>query len=158
MGEMDRGQYDRTEEVEYINGCAVLMPRGVVEAVGGWDPNYRLALEDTDWCLRMKTLGYHCMYAHKAILWHRVSHTVGGYVAGRTYQSGRSTAILVRRHGGLWQWLTFVAFMSAALPMAFVRELIKGNQAAVTAKLRGVVDGLRATLSEPPSFSSASSS
>jgi GT2 family glycosyltransferase len=152
MGEIDRGQYDRTEEVDYINGCAVLIPRRVVEEVGGWDPNYRLALEDTDWCLRAKRLGYRCMYGHKAVLWHMVSHTAGGYVGGRTFQTGRSVAILARRHAGPWQWVTFFGFMAAALPLAYLRELPKGNQGAVTAKLRGVIAGLREPLSEPPAL------
>ncbi len=150
MGEIDRGQYDSDREVAYINGCAMLVPSRVMREVGLWDPVDKLALEDADWCMRMKRLGYRSWYAHRAVLWHMVSHTAGGYRPGRTFQTGRSAAIFVRKYGGWWQWLTFVAFMTAALPIAFLRELPKGNQAAVTAKLRGVLEGLRVPLPEPP--------
>ncbi|MEE8138602.1 MAG: glycosyltransferase family 2 protein [Thermoanaerobaculia bacterium] len=149
-GEIDRGQYNRDEQVDYINGCAMLVPRRVMVEVGGWDPIYHLALEDVDWCLRMKRLGYCCVYAHRAVLWHMVSHTAGGYEARRTFQTGRSLAILVRRFGGSWQWCTFALFVAAALPLAYLRELPKRNQSAVVAKLRGVIDGLRARVTPPP--------
>jgi GT2 family glycosyltransferase len=150
MGDIDNGQWDRDEEVDYINGCAMLVPAKVMREVGLWDPVYRLALEDADWCMRMKRLGYRSWYSHRAVLWHMVSHTAGGYKAGRTFQTGRSAAIFVRKYGGPWQWLTFVAFMCAALPLAFLRELPKGNQSAVTAKMKGVLAGLRVPLPEPP--------
>ena len=63
---------------------------------------------------------------------------------------GRSTALFVRRYGKLTDWLSFFLFMGAALPVAFVRELFRGNQAAVWAKARGVVAGLREPLAPPP--------
>jgi len=56
----------------------------------------------------------------------------------------------VRRYAGLRQWLTFLLFSGLALPLAFLRELPRGNQGAVVAKLRGIVEGLRSPLSPPP--------
>ncbi len=150
MGEIDRGQYDRDEEVAYINGCAMLVRSSVMAEVGLWDPIYHLAVEDADWCMRMKRLGYRSFYAHRAVLWHMVSHTTGVYKPGRTFQTGRSTAIFVRRYAGFWQWCTFVLFMAAAIPAAFVRELFKGNQAAAVSKLRGVLEGFRVPMTPPP--------
>ena len=150
MGEIDRGQYDRDEEVAYINGCAMLVRSSVMAEVGLWDPIYHLAVEDADWCMRMKRLGYRSFYAHRAVLWHMVSHTTGVYKPGRTFQTGRSTAIFVRRYAGFWQWCTFVLFTAAAIPAAFVRELFKGNQAAAVSKLRGVLEGFRVPMTPPP--------
>ena len=46
--------------------------------------------------------------------------------------------------------MTVVAFFAASLPVAFVRELFRGNQGAVVAKLRGFVAGLRVPLPPPP--------
>lgn len=150
MGEIDRGQYERDEEVDYLNGCAMLMRRSAVEQVGVWDPIFNLAVEDADWCMRIKQAGFRCMYAHKAVLWHMVSHTAGSYKAGRTFFTGRANAIFVRRYGGPLQWLTFVLFTAAALPIAFLRELPKRNHGAAFAKLKGVLAGLRVPMTEPP--------
>jgi len=150
MGEIDRGQFDRTEEVDYINGCAMLVPRRVLQEVGLWDPLYFLSVEDADWCMRMKQRGYRCYYAHEAVLWHMVSHTVGVYVPSKTFHNGRSTALFVRRYAGLAQWCSFWLFLALAIPFAFLRELPKGNQGAAIAKLKGVIAGLKAEMTEPP--------
>ncbi len=149
MGEIDRGQYERDEEVDYLNGCAILMRRSVVEQVGIWDPIFNLAVEDADWCMRIKEAGFRCMYAHKSVLWHMVSHTAGNYQARRTFFTGRANTIFVRRYGGPLQWLTFVLFTAVALPLAFLRELPKRNHGAAVAKLKGVLAGLRVPMTAP---------
>ncbi len=149
-GQVDRGQYDRDEEVPYVNGCAMLVRRSVVEEIGLWDPLFHLALDDADWCMRMKARGYRCYYAHRAVLYHMVGRTVGGYRASRTFFNGRSAALFVRRHGGPLQWCTFLTFLSAGLFLAFFRELVRCNQGAVIAKLRGVIEGLRTPMAPPP--------
>ncbi len=150
MGEIDRGQYDNDQEVGYINGCAILMRRSVVEEIGIWDPIFNLAVEDADWCMRSKRRGYRCMYCHRAVLWHMVSATAGNYQPSRTFFTGRANAIFVRRYGGPLEWLTFVLWSALGLPLAFLRELPKRNQGAAIAKLKGIFTGLRVPMSEPP--------
>ncbi|RMH19697.1 MAG: glycosyltransferase family 2 protein [Acidobacteria bacterium] len=153
-GELDRGQYDRDEEVDYVNGCAMLMRRQALVATGLWHPLYFLGVEDADWCMRMKQQGFRCFYAHRAKLWHKVSFSVGVYKPGRTYHTGRSTAIFVRKYATPRQWLTFLLFYAASIPVAYVRELLKGNQKAVVQKLKGVIEGLRVPMTAPPPLAS----
>lgn len=152
MGKIDHGQYDRDEEVDYVNGCAMLVRRNVLVEVGLFDPLFHLSVEDADWCMRMKELGYRSYYAHRARLWHMVSHTTGSYKPGRTFQTGRSTALFVRRYASPLQWTSFLLFLLAAIPAAFLREAMKGNQAAVLSKLRGFWIGMRTPMTPPPSL------
>ncbi len=152
LGEVDHGQYDRDQAVDYINGCGLLIRRQALLAAGLWDPIFHLSVEDADWCLRLRRAGFSVWYAHRAVLWHMVAFTTGIYKPSKTFHTGRSTAIFVRRYGNAWNWLTYLLFTAAALPAAFVRELFRGNQAAVTAKARGVVAGLRAPLTPPPRY------
>jgi GT2 family glycosyltransferase len=151
MNELDHGQYDQDGEVDYVNGCAMLKRREAVEAAGLWDPTYYLGIEDADWCMRMKQHGYRCYYVHQALVWHMVSASIGVYKPGRTFHTGRSQAIFVRKYARPWQWLSFLAFYAASVPVAYVREWVKErNQAAALAKLRGVMKGLRVPLAAPP--------
>ncbi len=150
MGELDRGQFDEAGEVDYVNGCAALLRASALREVGLFDPLYFVSCEDADWCTRMKRRGWRCWYAPRAVLWHMVSHTTGGYKAGRTYQTGRSTAIFVRRYASFFEWCSFLALLAASVPIAFLRELPRGNQAAALAKLRGAWAGLRVPLAPPP--------
>ncbi len=151
-GELDRGQFDRGEEVDYINGCAMLIRREALRETGPWDPLFHLGVEDADFCTRMKALGWACWYEPGGRLWHRVSFNTGVYSPGKTFHTGRSTAIYVRRHATLLQRLQSSCFMALSLPFAFLRELRRGNQAAVIAKARGFVEGFRVPLGAPPTW------
>ena len=149
-GEIDRGQYDRDAEVDYVNGCAILVRREAAEAAGPWDPVFFICVDDADFCMRVKRAGFRCLYAHRAVLYHMVAWSTGGYRPERNRRLGRSSAIFVRRYATPWQWLTFLAFSLAALPVAWLRERRRGNQAAAVAKLRGVREGLRGVAPPPP--------
>lgn len=150
MGKLDRGQYDLEVDVDYTNGALMLIRRQAMIATGLWDPVYHVSVEDADWCVRMKQAGFRCRYVPGARLWHMVSPTTGGYTPGRTFRTGRSTAIFVRKYAGLWGWAGFLFWTAVALPLAFLRELPRGNMGAVAAKFRGVLAGFRATLLPPP--------
>jgi GT2 family glycosyltransferase len=149
-GELDRGQYDEDAEVDYVNGCAILIRRVAAEAVGMWDAVFYVCVDDADFCTRVRRAGFRCMYAHRAVLWHMVAFSTGGYTPGRNFQWGRSSAIYVRRYAKGLEKLSFFAWTAVALPIAFLRELPRRNQAAVLAKLRGIREGFRLALAPPP--------
>jgi GT2 family glycosyltransferase len=151
--ELDSGQYDRDETVPYVNGCAMLARREAIERTGLWDPVYYVGIEDADWCVRMKQQGFHCQYAHRARLWHMISHSLGVYRPSRTFHTGRSSAIFLRKYANPAQWLSALAWFGAAVVAAYARELPRRNQGAAVAKLRGFLTGLRVELvpiPEPP--------
>ena len=152
-GEIDRGQYDCDGEVPYVNGCAMLARREAIERTGFWDPVYYVGVEDADWCVRMKRQGFRCHYAFRARLWHMVAYSLGVYRASRTFHTGRSTAIFLRKYARPSQFVAALAWFGAAMVAAYARELPRRNQQAVVAKLRGFVEGLRVALPaipEPP--------
>jgi GT2 family glycosyltransferase len=156
-GEIDQGQYDRDEDVDYVNGCAILIRRAAAEAAGMWDDVFYICVDDADFCTRLKRRGFRCLYAHRAVLYHMVAFTTGGYSPGRNFQFGRSGAIYVRRYANPLQWLSYLAFNAAAFPLAWLRERRRGNQAAVTAKLKGMRAGLRAEIPPPPNLAPGTS-
>jgi GT2 family glycosyltransferase len=45
-------------EIDWVSGAAMLVPRKVVEQVGGFDEGFFLFWEDADWCRRIKRAGY----------------------------------------------------------------------------------------------------
>ncbi len=149
-GVIDHGQYDRDADVDYVNGCAILIRRAAAEAAGAWDDLFFICVDDADFCTRVKRQGFRCVYAHRAVLYHMVAYTTGGYSANRNFQFGRSGAIYVRRYATPWNWLTWLVFTAAALPIAWLREARKGNQAAAMAKLKGIREGLRIRIPPPP--------
>lgn len=150
MNQIDLGQFDEDAEVDYVNGCAILVRRAAAEATGAWDPLFFICVDDADFCTRARRAGFRSVYAHRAVLYHMVALTTGPYTAPRNYQWGRSTAIYVRRYANRWNWLTFLAWTALAIPAALAREALRGNARAVVAKLRGLWAGLRLKLPLPP--------
>ena len=149
-GELDSGQFDEEARVDYVNGCAILVRRAAAEAAGGWDPLYFICVDDADFCTRLAGAGWRCLYAPRAVLYHRVAWTTGGYTPFRNFQLGRSSALYVRRYANRLQKARFWAFALAALVVGYLRELPRRNQAAAVAKLRGALAGWREPLAPPP--------
>jgi GT2 family glycosyltransferase len=48
---------DRTE-IGWLNGCCLIVRRSVLQALGGFDPDYFLYAEETDLCLRARRAGH----------------------------------------------------------------------------------------------------
>jgi GT2 family glycosyltransferase len=70
VDEVDIGQYNQTENTEYVTGCSMMMPNSVIEKVGLLDDKLFLYLEDLDYCLRAKKFGIASRYVPKSVLWH----------------------------------------------------------------------------------------
>ena len=49
---------DEPYRVDWVSGAAMLVPRAVVEQVGGFDEGFFLFWEDADWCRRIDAAGY----------------------------------------------------------------------------------------------------
>jgi len=80
VDEVDKGQYDKVEETDFVSGCAMLVRREVFEKAGLFDPRYFLYLEDVDFCQRAKKEGFKVIYAPGGKVWHynASSSEVGG--------------------------------------------------------------------------------
>ena len=80
VDEVDRGQYDKQEETDFVSGCCMLVKRGVFEKINLLDDKYYLYLEDADFCKRAKLAGYKVIYSPTGRLWHinAGSSSVGG--------------------------------------------------------------------------------
>lgn len=71
VDEVDRGQYDVSEQTEFASGCCMLLSCELFEEVGYLDDDLFLYLEDLDFCLRAKRVGYEIIYAPRALVWHK---------------------------------------------------------------------------------------
>ena len=150
-GKTDSPRWNRPRDVTYLTTCCLLIPRDVLEEVGGLDPAYFINVDDADWCRRALDAGYRLRYAPESRIWHKVAaSTKGSYTPTKTFHTGRSNAIWVRRHAGPLGFAAFLAANLLALPVAFLRELPRGNTRSVRAKARGILRGLLDPLPGPP--------
>lgn len=79
LGETDRGQYDKVEEVLFPDGCAALYRREVFAEAGLFDAQFFAYGDDADLGLRARWLGWKCVYTPDAVVYHVHSATLGQY-------------------------------------------------------------------------------
>jgi len=73
MGEIDRGQYNQTEETGFASGAALFIKKEVIQKIGLLDEKYFLYYEDADWCVRAKKAGFKIVFEPRAIVYHQES-------------------------------------------------------------------------------------
>ncbi len=61
---------NRTLDVDAVSGSCMIFRKKVLDVVGGFDENFFLYFEDTDFCLRVAEGGYRVVYYPKASIIH----------------------------------------------------------------------------------------
>ncbi len=74
--ERDVGQYDRTGEVFYACGAALLVWASLYRNAGGFDPSYFIYYEDVDLCWRLRLQGCVVAFSPRAVVYHKYGATV----------------------------------------------------------------------------------
>lgn len=92
-------------EADYIDSCAILIKREVLEKVGLFDGRYFINFDDVDFNLRARKAGYTVQYVPGALMWHKVSAAMGVGSPATTYYMTRNSLLFFNRHApGLWKW------------------------------------------------------
>ena len=143
QGRRDDARFACERDVEWVSGCAILLARRALEEIGLFDEELFAYHEEVDWCARARERGFRVVYAGGAVVSHRGEASSGGrWVSRKQYFAGRNSVLFVRRHGSVAQQLRFAAAVLATLPFQFVRRLLRGEQAGVVLKVRGMRDAL----------------
>lgn len=78
VDEVDHGQYDKPEKIDFASGCCMLIKREVLEKTGFFDKRGFMYYEDAILCEQIKRAGYELWYVPSAILWHLNAASSGG--------------------------------------------------------------------------------
>jgi GT2 family glycosyltransferase len=83
-------------EAEHIPGCNMAFRRKSLEAVGGFDPNFRVAGDDVDLCWRILQQGWKIGFSPAALVWHHRRNSIKAY--WRQQQGyGKAEALLEKK-------------------------------------------------------------
>ena len=81
---------------EHIPGCNMAFRKSQLEAVGGFDPQFRVAGDDVDICWKLQAQGWTLGFSPAALVWHHRRNSVSAYIRQqRGY--GRAEALLERK-------------------------------------------------------------
>ncbi len=136
----DRGQYDREEEVFSANGGSAVYRREMLDEIGLLDEDFFYSCEDVDLAWRAQLAGWRCIYAPRAVVYHKLSATGGGVTA--SFYDGRNFIYLLAKDypGDLWRRHWRAVLRAQARITAAALRAWRGAEAR--ARLRGQLAGL----------------
>ncbi len=85
-------------EIDIAPGAAIMVRREVFEQIGFLDEAFYLYYEEADWCLRARQGGYKILAVPSAIIWHRVSATLGQTSPVIDYYMARNQLRFIAKH------------------------------------------------------------
>jgi GT2 family glycosyltransferase len=121
-GALDRGQFDREEEVLWPDGCAALYRREMLDRIGGFDEDFFAYGDDAELGLRARIAGWRCLYTPQAVVRHHRGSTLGK-------DSGRRLE-LIERNRVLLALKLFPWSLLCLNPLYFAARLAAGLAAA----------------------------
>jgi len=136
----DVGQFEREEYVFSACGGSAAYRRAMLEQVGLLDEDFFYSCEDVDLAWRAQLAGWRCIYAPRAVVYHKLGGTGGGVTA--SFYDGRNFIYLLAKDypGDLWRTHRW-AVLRAQVRLAW-EALRAWRGAAARARLRGQLAGL----------------
>ena len=104
-GALDRGQFDRPEEVLWPDGCAAMYRKSMLDSIGGFDEDFFAYGDDAELGLRARIAGWRCLYAPDAVVRHHRGSTMGKGSADRLALIERNRVLLALK---LFPWSLLV--------------------------------------------------
>jgi GT2 family glycosyltransferase len=138
--EKDRGQYDATTEIFSGCGGAVAIRRQVWQALGGFDEEFWMYLEDVDFAFRAQLSGWKAMLAPGARVYHKVSGSGGDDLS--SYYVGRNTIWMVIKNMPVSLLLRYLPQILSAQVSIALNALRNLRGYAARQRLHGQLAGL----------------
>src|SRR5438876_6906019 len=66
-------------EAEHIPGCNMAFRKSCLKAIGGFDPQFRVAGDDVDVCWRLQQRGWTLAFSPAAVVWHHRRNSIRAY-------------------------------------------------------------------------------
>jgi O-antigen biosynthesis protein len=91
-------------EAEHIPGCNMAFRKSALEAVGGFDPQFRVAGDDVDVCWKLLESGQKIGFSNAAVVWHHRRNSIRAYWKQQCGY-GKAEALLEQKWSGKYNIL-----------------------------------------------------
>jgi GT2 family glycosyltransferase len=147
---LDEGQFDQRREMQLGSSCCLLIPRRILEVVGGFDTNYSVyGGGDVDWSLRCWRAGFKLVYCPEGKLWHLVGGSANKIPRALIrYLTTRNQLWTLRKVVTPFQLMTITLFYPLRSLFRLARSAFRREWDCIPAELKGAKDGFLASI--PP--------
>jgi GT2 family glycosyltransferase len=138
--EIDRGQYDREEVVFSACGGSAAYRKTMLDQIGLLDEDFFYSCEDVDLAWRAQLAGWKCIYAPRAVVYHKLSATGGGATA--SFYDGRNFLYVLAKDYPSSLWKKYRGAIIRQQWGLFAEALRAWRGAAARARMRGMWSGI----------------
>ena len=136
--EVDRGQYDTNAEVNALTGCAMVISRKALKAVGLLDSRFFAYYEEADWCARARKAGFRILYVPAAVVRHKVSSTIGPSSPAIAFYMVRNNLLFVAKNSTGLRRMSLLGRSLCREARTVCSGLIKGRRQDAVVRLRAI--------------------
>ena len=104
-----KSAFEMAEEVDAVSGAAFAIRRDLFEALGGFDEDFFLYLEDTDLSWRARLAGWRCWYAPDSVVFHDYTLRIS---PGKVFYQERNRYLMLLKN---LRWPTLAVLLPALL-------------------------------------------
>lgn len=138
-GEKDCGQYNKVMETYYAHGGGVMIPREIINKVGGWPDIYFIYYEEFDLCTRIRKEGYKVYYQPTCIIYHKESMTTGKGSPFKVYYINRNRILFMRRNVKKYSLFIFILYLTfITIPKNLITFSVKNQKEQLIAFCRAI--------------------
>ena len=141
LNQPDRGQFDRSGECLFANGCAMFLSKKIVDRVGFLDERFFLYYEDTEYSLRAADKGIGIRYCAEAVVYHKVNgSTAGNENPANAYYIARNWLLCNSIHMNKRRFALFLIYFSCNRLVWLFIWFLQGKRELCAAQARGIQD------------------
>lgn len=131
--EKDIGQYNRTQEIFWASGAALLIRSKVYHDMSGFDGYLFAHQEEIDLCWRMKNAGYKIFCCPQSVVYHVGGGTLPRGNNRKTFLNFRNNHILLAKNLSRREAVWKIPYRLLLDQVSAFKELISGNTGFFTA-------------------------
>jgi len=124
-------------------GCAILFRRAALQETGLFDDSLFLLHEETDWCIRAKKKNFSLLIVTNAIVYHKISTSIGMFSKIYLYYIGRNWLLVGKKNFSFFYYLhILVTEFLIRFPYYLYHLIKKGQIRMIKFYLKGIFDGI----------------
>ncbi|MEI7817058.1 MAG: glycosyltransferase family 2 protein [Desulfuromonadales bacterium] len=135
VNEIDSGQYDSVDDVDFITGCSMLIRTTILKDIGEMPTDFFLYWEDIDWNASASESGWRIVFVYASCVWHKVSASTNNQQGMKTYYNVRNRLLFLKRHR---RNLLFIAILRTVV--VCLKYLLSGQKKTALLYFNGLKD------------------
>ncbi len=137
--EKDEGQYDQPTGLFWASGACIFLRKSALDAVGVFDEDFELHMEEIDLCWRLRLHGWDIAAIPQSRIWHFVGGTLNQDSPWKMYWNYRNNLFLLIKNLSFFNLLIRMPLRIPLDLLALFVETVKGRFENAAAIIRGYV-------------------